>query len=150
MVLLNNTSTTAAWNEAARSSTGSVVLFLLQLIDLIQDGCLEPAERKIISAFQLGAWKFEARRVTVFGCALNGRPAGIWKPQQPRDLVEGLTRRIIQGGAETLIRQMIGHEIQFGMSAGDEQSHQRELRFGGNAFRLRCRSTKNKCVLPDD
>jgi len=81
---------------------------------------------EVVRAFESGARKLEPRRVAAFGSPLHRRPAGIRESQQPRDLVESLTGCIVQGRAEPSVRQVVGHEVQFGMPAGDQQSHQWE------------------------
>src|ERR1051325_7105427 len=63
---------------------------LLQLIDLIEYGGLESAEREIVGTVEVRAWEFESIRVARFGGALNRWTARVWKSQQTSDFVECL------------------------------------------------------------
>ena len=101
------------------------------------DGRLQSREREVETMpFQVTPTGETARegdrgRVSVSGCAVDVRPAGVRQGQQPGDLVVRLPGGVVDGGAELGDR---GRDVidlqQRGVSAGDQQGQTRAVAAG--------------------
>ncbi len=66
----------------------------------------------------------------MLGGGLDRRAAGIGQAEQARHLIERFAGGIVQRGAQALILEMVRHQDQLGVAAGDDQAQQRKLRRG--------------------
>ena len=77
----------------------------------------EPVTREVLARAELGAGEVDGQSVAVPGRPVDVRPTGEGQAEHARDLVEGLPRRIVDGGAERPhIGGDVGHEQEAGVA----------------------------------
>ena len=120
-----STSTTASWKLAATSATGTGVPARSSASTCRATAVLRPEKEKSNGASRgpvSPRGNATAGRVAVAGDAVDVRAARERQPEQPRDLVERLARRVVDRGAERRDRARdVRHVEQAGVPAGDEQ-----------------------------
>ena len=75
----------------------------------------------------------EAVGIALDRSLLDGRAAGKAQAEQPRHLVEGFARGVVQRAAQAPVAPVTGHQDQLGVPAGDDQHQRREGIRGGLA-----------------
>ena len=117
-----STSATASWNPAATSACGAAGL----LLDVARDGGLEPGEAervRVVARPGHAAGEHDRVAVALAGQVVEHLAAGIAEAEQPRDLVVGLARGVVDGAAELVDRfGQRPHVQQVGVAAGDQQA----------------------------
>ena len=112
-----------------------------------QDRRLEPRKTKIIPAIQAGTRKRKRSRIPTLGGPLDHRSSRVSETQQARNLVKGLSRRIVDGPPQALILAIVLHQDQIGMSTGNDQAKLRKHCLeSGSILRLAI----GRCSLPRD
>ena len=121
--LVTSTSTTAAWNEAATSATS-------------RSGCLRtycttavfsPENEKSLPSSSIGRGNAIGSGVAGHGEPVDRGAAGIAETEEPRDLVEGLARCVVDGLAEHAVAAVVVHHDRQGVPARDDERHERRL-----------------------
>ena len=107
--------------------TGAEVGFVLigedaDVFSGFADSGFEAGEGEVAACPALqGSWQVEATGVAAYGVLFDQWPSGITEAQQLCSLVEGFAQRVINGGAEALVVANPAHQLELGVSAGDEQ-----------------------------
>ena len=70
----------------------------------------------------------KAIRITAAGCGLDRRATRVTQAEQAGHLVEGFACGIVTTAAQALVITLSAHGDQFGVTAGDQQHQQRQLR----------------------
>ena len=131
--------TTTRWKLAQMSSISLSLerhSAFRALPHVAQDGRLQAAEAEIQIPFHLRRipigvsharrWKRDRLVVAVARALVHDRPARVAQPEQLRDLVVGLPRRIIAGSSDALVVSRLCHDIQARVPARDNQRDERQ------------------------
>ena len=90
----------------------------------IKHGGLQAAEAEIQPlVMEKGAWKSHGLRVALRGFTFHGRPAGKAETKDAGHLVEGLPRRVVDGGAKEFKLDSRFAMKQIRMAATHHQAH---------------------------
>ena len=105
---------------------GEAAPLLLQGFSHPQDGSLDAAEGEIPGVFEHRPREVEGGRAAGVAGLLDRRSAGVGKAQEPGHFIEGFACGIVQRAAQALVLQVVLHQDQFAMPAGDQQGQQGE------------------------
>ncbi len=88
----------------------------------------QPGERKIVAFAAQRAGEGIRGGIALAGGALDARTAWVGQTQQPRDLVEGFARRVVDGAAQVLVLAVPADQHDLAVPARNDQTHDGELR----------------------
>ena len=97
-------------------------------VHVIKDAGLDAAEAEIqTSLFQEHALEFHGMRISFFGQLVDEWAARVSQTQYASYFIVSFSRRIVSGGAQHVTFVVVGHLYDVGVTAGNDQSHERRF-----------------------
>ena len=121
-----STSTTAAWNDAATSATSTSGCLRTYCTTAV----LRPENEKSLPSSSIGRGNAIAVGIAAAREAVDRGTARIPEAEEPRDLVERLARRVVDGLAEHAVLAVIVHRDEQRVTARHDERDERRLELG--------------------